>query len=198
MYDHFVGEVTESSGARVVLRCAGVGYELKVAVSTSAGLRVGEQAMLHTILHVVDGNPSLLGFKSTRERELARRLMTVTGVGPSIALAMLSTYRPQEIATAILSDDPATLQKVKGVGAKTAERLCLELRDHIAKLDFTDGTTAAPTATKGADNEAATDAIAALVTLGYTDKDARKRVEQAAAADGDASTEQLIKAVLRG
>lgn len=198
MYDHFVGEVCECSPARLVLRAGGVGYEIKVPTSTSAGLRVGDQTMVHTILHVVDGTPSLLGFRSHKERELTRRLLTVTGVGPSIALAMLSTYRPAEIAQAILSDEPATLQRVKGVGAKTAERLCLELRDHIAKLDL--GGAAAPKgdASTADLTDAASDAVAALVTLGYSEKDARTRVEKITAKREDASTEDLIKVVLRG
>ncbi len=195
MYDHLLGEVCESHPARVVLRAGGVGFEVKVPVSTSAGLKVGDTTQLHTILHVVDGMPTMLGFRSVRERELARRLMTVTGVGPSMALALLSTYGPREIASAILGDDPATLQKVKGIGAKTAERLCLELRDHIAKMDL--ATDVAPTSAAALDDDAG-DAVAALVTLGYAEKDARTRVEKAGVKLDGASTEDLIKAVLRG
>ncbi|MCA8944153.1 MAG: Holliday junction branch migration protein RuvA [Planctomycetes bacterium] len=196
MYDHLVGEVCEASPARVVLRAGGVGYELKVPMSTSSALRVGDTAMLHTILHVVDGNPTLLGFRSAHERALTRRLMTVTGIGPAIALAMLSTYGPVDIANAILNGDAAMLQRVKGVGAKTAERLCLELRDHVAALDLGPGAQSARPE-PGLDDDAA-DAVGALVTLGYTEKDARSRVERASAKLADASTEDLIKAVLRG
>ena len=196
MYDHLVGEVCESQPARVVLRVGGVGYELHVPMSTSSGLKVGDTVMLHTILHVVDGNPSMLGFRSTRERELARRLMSVSGVGVRVALAILSTYGSAEIANAILKDDAETLKRVKGVGGKTAERLCLELRDHLAALDFGPEVAAAPSDPSLDDD--AHDAVGALVTLGYSEKDAKSRIAKASKKLEGASTEELIKAVLRG
>ncbi|MDA0375653.1 MAG: Holliday junction ATP-dependent DNA helicase RuvA [Planctomycetota bacterium] len=194
MYDHFLGEVVETSGTRVVLRCGGVGYELKVPVGTATALRPGQQATLHTILHVVDGSPSLIGFGSPAERDLARRILAVSGVGPAIALGILSTYDPASFGRTILDGDVAALKRVKGVGGKTAERLCLELRDKIAQLDLPG---AAPTPAQDAATPAASDAIAALVTLGYVEKDASARVAKALDADPDAGTEVLIRAVLR-
>jgi Holliday junction DNA helicase RuvA len=182
MYDHFLGEVVETSGTRVVLRCGGIGYELKVPVGTATALRPGQQAVLHTILHVVEGSPSLIGFGSPAERDLARRILAVSGVGPAIALGT------------IIDGDVAALKRVKGVGGKTAERLCLELRDKITQLDLPG---AEPTPALDSATPAAADAVAALVTLGYVEKDATARVAKALAADPDASTEVLIRAVLR-
>lgn len=200
MYDHFVGEVCEAQGTRVVLRVAGIGYEFKTPVRVAAGLKPGETAILRTILHVVDGSPSLLGFSNVEERELARRVMTVSGVGPSIALALLSTYTPAEIARLVVAGDAKGLQRVKGVGGKTAERLCLELRDRIAQLGLTagiqDSGNAGPVTTTSA-NAALEDAVAALVTLGFQEADARKRADKALSG-GAGNTEDLIKAVLRG
>jgi Holliday junction DNA helicase RuvA len=196
VYDHLVGEVVEAHGTKVVLRVGGVGYELKTPVATSSGLRVGDSARLWTILHVVDGMPSLLGFGSPSERELARRVLAVSGVGPSIALAILSTYDPPTFGHLVLQNDVAALKRVKGVGAKTAERLCLELRDRIAQLDLGALGPAAP-APAGL-TPAAQDAVAALVTLGFAERDARQKVEKIATDDPDAPTEQLIKRVLRG
>jgi len=192
MYDHIVGEVIEKHPARVVIRAGGVGYELEVPTGTSASVGVGEQAGLYTILHVVDGHPTLLGFTARADRDLARRLLGVAGVGKAMSLAILSTYTPAEIAGAIVRGDIIALKRIKGVGAKTAERLCIELRDHVGKLDL--GTAAAAAALP----ETAEDAISALITLGYSSKEARTRTEQAHERAADATTEELIKAVLRG
>lgn len=195
MYDHIAGEVTEVQPARVVVRAGGVGYELKVPVSTSERLRAGSTEVLRTILHVQDGMPTLLGFARDEERSLARLLLSVSGVGPSMALGILSTFAPAEVAAAIASDDAATLKRVKGVGAKTAERICLELRDKVSRLELGGGATAPASAPL---SDAAGDAVMALVTLGYSEKDASGRVGKALAKAPDSSTEDLIKVVLRG
>lgn len=192
MYDHIVGEVIEKRPARVVIRAAGVGYELEVPTGASANVSVGETAHLFTILHVIDGNPTLLGFAARADRDLARRLLSVSGVGKAMSLAILSTYTPPEIAQAIIRGDLIALKRIKGVGAKTAERLCIELRDHVGKLDLGTATTAATLP------ETAEDAILALITLGYSSKEARSKTEKAHERAPDATTEDLIKAVLRG
>jgi Holliday junction DNA helicase RuvA len=193
VYDHLLGEVVDKRASRVVLRCGGVGYECRVPLSTSTQLMVGAQRQLFTILHVVDGSPTLLGFAGAAERELARALLGVSGVGPTIALALLSVYAPSELAAAIARGDAAALKRVKGVGTKTAERLCLELRDAIEKLDL-----GVPGAVPQAPfSQAAEDAAAALVTLGYGEKDARAKVDKALQKDRGADVEALVKAVLQ-
>lgn len=197
MYDHIVGEVIDKHGVRAVLRAAGVGFELKVSMTTAAELKVGEQQRLFTILHVVDGSPTLLGFATRAERELARRILGVSGVGPSIALAVLSTYPPADVVEAVRSNDVPALKAVKGVGQKTAERLCLELRDVVGKLDLQElGVPREPTVVLPSPE--AQDAIAALVTLGYSEKDATERVRKAREKVPAGTTEELIKAVLAG
>jgi len=194
VYDHLVGEVTDKHAARVVLRAGGVGYEVDVPTSTASGLQVGQTAKLFTVLHVLDGTPSLIGFAERSERDLARRLLSVSGVGKAMSLAILSTYPPAEFAAAVLRDDHVALKQVKGVGAKTAERLCLELRDHVDKLDL--GVVQTPAAELIP--ASAEDAIAALITLGYSPKEARDKVSKACRLAPEAVTEDLIKAVLRG
>ena len=160
-------------------------------------MRAAETARLYTILHVVDGTPSLIGFATRAERDLARRVLAVSGVGPAIALAILSTYDPASFGRMVVEGDVAMLRRVKGIGGKTAERLCLELRDRIGELDLPgDPTQPAPPAAD-AMPPAGVDAIAALTTLGYSEKDARQRVTKALEADADATTEALIKTVLR-
>jgi Holliday junction DNA helicase RuvA len=118
----------------------------------------------------------------------------VSGVGPAIALGILSTYDPASFGRTILDGDVAALKRVKGVGGKTAERLCLELRDKITQLDLPG---AEPTPAPDSQPPAAADAVAALMTLGYVEKDAAARVAKAIEADPGASTETLIRAVLR-
>jgi Holliday junction DNA helicase RuvA len=196
VYDHLLGEVVEKHASRAVVRCGGVGYDLRISLESASALRVGAEAQVFTILHVVDGTPSLLGFATRAERELAKKLLSVGGVGPSIALALLSVMAPAALAHAIAHGDTAALKAVKGVGQKTAERLCLELREAMAKLDLP----AVDAAGRALPSQSADDAIAALVTLGYSEKDARDKVERVrrradAPAVGD--TESLVKAVLQ-
>lgn len=194
MYDHLVGEVCETMGTRVVLRVNGIGYELKVPVNAANALPVGRQHTLHTILHVVDGMPTLLGFSTRSERDLAKRVLNVSGVGPTTALSLLSVHAPTDLVGILARGDVTALRKVKGIGQKTAERLCLELREVMQKLDL------------GADRSAATvelvpqssaDAIAALLTLGYSEKEAKEKVEKARTRNTTASTEELVRAVLQ-
>ena len=195
MYDHLVGQIIEKLGSRAVLRTGGVGYELKVSLTTAAALRTGEEATLYTILHVVDSSPSLLGFATRSERELARRLLTTSGIGPSIALSILSVYTPTEVAGRIAANDAAALQSVKGVGKKTAERLCLELREIVQKLQLEPQTGDEPTVVLP--TQKTEDAVAALVTLGYTEREARSKLDKVREAAPDADTEELVRAVLR-
>ena len=196
MYDHLLGEVVEKYASRAVVRCAGVGFEVRISLESATALQVGKDAQVFTILHVVDGTPSLLGFATRAERELARRLLSVSGVGPSIALALLSVFAPADLAAAIAGGDTGALKSVKGVGQKTAERLCLELREQMHKLDLTP---AAP-GQRPLPSQSADDAIAALVTLGYSEKDARDKVDRVRRRDGaptTGDTEALVKAVLQ-
>lgn len=196
MYDHLLGEVVEKHASRAVVRCGGVGYELRISLESAGALQLGSTCEVFTILHVVDGTPSLLGFATRAERELAKKLLAVSGVGPSIALALLSVFAPHDLAHAIAHGDTAALKAVKGVGQKTAERLCLELREAMQKIDLRPaGASDRPLPSQSAD-----DAIAALVTLGYSEKDARDKVERVrrrADAPKVGDTESLIKAVLQ-
>lgn len=202
MYDHFRGEVLRARGTSAVLLTGGIGYEFRVPIRVAAGLRRGDQATLFTILHVVDGNPSLLGFAEESERELARAILSVSGVGPSIALAVLSTYSPAETAAYLRRGDAKAMQKVKGIGGKTAERLCLELRDKVDRLDLGEQPDLPPAAAEEEPTASlptdAADAVLALVTLGYAEADATKKVVKLTAAQPDLDTETLIKLVLLG
>ncbi|MCA8955642.1 MAG: Holliday junction branch migration protein RuvA [Planctomycetes bacterium] len=195
MYDHILGEVTEARPARVVLRAAGVGYELQVPTGVSSALAAGTSACLFTILNVTDGHPTLLGFTHRSDRELARMLLSVSGVGPAMCLALLSAFPAEHLVQALATGNHGTLKQVKGVGTKTAERLCLELRDKVAKLDVGGIPVGPATVLMPPSSE---DAVAALITLGVSEKDARKKVLGHHQHNPEATTEELIKAVLRG
>lgn len=195
MYDHLLGEIVEKHASRVVVRCAGVGYDVRISLNSAAELQLGSTQKVFTVLNVVDGMPSMLGFSTQAERELARRLLAVNNVGPAIALALLSVYTPADLAGRIAADDAPALKAVKGVGQKTAERICLELREVVTKLDL--GT---PSALNGEPLPRVTDAdaIAALVTLGFKENDARQKVDKVRGKHGgDADTEAIVKAVLQ-
>ena len=195
MYDHLLGEVVEKQTSRAVVRCGGVGYEVRISLNSASELKLGAVGTVYTLLHVVDGMPSLLGFATRAERELARRLLAVSGVGPSIALALLSVFAPADLALAISRGDATALKAVKGIGQKTAERLCLELRDVMHKLDLQ----ATEPGGRPRPSQPTDDAIAALVTLGYSEKDARDKVDRIRRRNDAASadTEALVKAVLQ-
>lgn len=194
MYDHIVGQVVQVQPTHAVLRANGVGFDLKVPLPTSRDLHPGSDATLFTILHVVDGDPTLLGFASRTERNLARKLMTVSGVGPTVCLAILSTFTPEQVVAAILASDAASLRRVRGVGPRLADRLCLELKEAMARFDF--GPTSKPTVTLLP--RSTEDAIAGLMVLGYSEKEARAKVGKALADGKGGSTEDLIRAVLQG
>ncbi|MEO0479494.1 MAG: Holliday junction branch migration protein RuvA [Planctomycetota bacterium] len=200
MYDHLTGTVVRASGTTAILHVNGLGFELRVPVRTGGSLQPEQAATLFTILHTNDGHPTLLGFGERPERDLARQLLAVSGVGPTMALAVLSTYAPDEIGSAIRQSDVAAMQKVKGVGKKTAERLCLELRDKIDKLDLGELAIAADPGAPADNSDVdarAEDAIGALITLGFAEADARKKAMKQLADQPELSTEQLVKAVLR-
>lgn len=195
MYDHILGEVVRVRPARAVLRAGGVGYELQVPMGVSSAIQLGTTTCLFTILHVTDGKPTLLGFVEETERDFARMLMSVSGVGPAMSLAILSTYTVGQIARALIDGEHALLKSVKGVGTKTAERLCLELRDKVGKMQLGDDATRTAAVLVPQSCE---DAIAALLTLGYSERDAMKRVTTHHEKRPNATTEELIKSVLRG
>jgi Holliday junction DNA helicase RuvA len=194
MYDHIEGLVVDAQPARAVLRAHGVGYELKVPLPTSRDLRPGSTATLFTVLHVVDGTPTLLGFATRPERDLARKLMTVAGVGPTVCLAVLSTFSPEQVVGAILAADAHSLRRVRGVGPKLADRMCLELREPMARFELRP--TAEPKVTLLP--RTTEDAIAGLVVLGYGEKEARAKVGKVMAEGRGASTEEIMRAVLQG
>jgi Holliday junction DNA helicase RuvA len=163
------GILTEKHPPQVVVMCGGVGYELDVPMSTFYNLpRTGESVTLLTHLVVREDAHLLYGFSTASERTAFRQLLKISGVGPKVALAVLSGLSVDDLATAIATQDAARLTKVPGVGRKTAERLVLELRD---KLPVAVTAVAAQAAAAGGE------VISALLALGYNEREAAAAVK---------------------
>jgi Holliday junction DNA helicase RuvA len=189
VYHHLSGELRELSLTRAVVEAGGVGYDLRIPLSTYEDIKGRKEVRLLTHLHVREDDLRLYGFGTEEERELFRLLLSVTGVGPSIALAALSALRPAEAAGAIASGDLKTLQRIRGVGRRLAERLVVELRERVASVVTALGEGLSPAGLSrpdggegqltGAAGRKGADAVKALVELGYERKSAQERVSAA-------------------
>lgn len=187
------GILAEKSPTRAVLEAAGIGYELLIPISTYEKLpREGSEAKLLAYHSVREDDEALFGFATAAERELFVKLTGVSGVGPKIALAILSGASVGELALAIASGDAKRLATVKGVGKKTAAKICVDLKDKVDALAFAARGTEGPAA-----SPVATDAVAALRALGFSDETSAKMVADILAKNPDAdSVEQVIKRAL--
>jgi Holliday junction DNA helicase RuvA len=209
VYHHLRGELIRLTPTSVVVEAGGVGFDVRIPVSTYEALKGRKEAVLLTHLHVREDDLRLFGFATEGERELFRLLTSVAGVGPSIALGCLSTFAPAEVASAISEGDLKMLQRVKGVGKKVAERLTVELRDRLEAIGALGGAGGGARPAGGTPTDLSrlpevADTAAALVTLGFDRKSAGERAASAYAAlrerlGGQAplGAEQLIKECLR-
>jgi len=193
MYHHLSGKLASKSPAAVVVDVGGVGYEVTVPLSTFEKLPAeGEAVHLLTHLHVRDDGLRLFGFLSSEERELFRMLIGVTGIGPMLAMAVLSGTSVESVRSAVLAGDSGRLKQIRGVGTKTAERMVLELRDPIVRLGVRAGVPAA------AAELTSLDAISALVSLGFSRMKADEAITRARKKLGaDASVEALVREALK-
>ena len=195
MIAHLRGQIFAKTPSAVILDCGGVGYELAISVTTYTELgEVGAQAALHVHTHVREDALLLFGFKEITEKRLFEKLLTISGIGPKLAITVLSGISPERLVGAIRGGDHATLTRVPGIGKKTAERVVLELRD---KLDDMTGYAPASEPAKPSLGGVAEDVLSALVNLGYARPVAQKAVESAAR-DKDAAMdfERLFRAAI--
>ena len=183
------GTLTESSAGACVIECDGVGYMVQVSAHTAQSLPpVGSETFLRTRQVVREDSVQLFGFADADELKLFDLLIAVSGVGPRLALAVLSGLRPQALSRAIREEQVGALVGIPGIGRKTAERLIVELRDKLETLHV-----AGREAGVLPRSERFDDAVAALQRLGYTATQAQEAVRQAAAGRSDLSTEDLVK-----
>lgn len=186
------GRLARKSPPQLLLEVGGVGYELDAPMSTFYALPpAGQDVFLLTHLAIREDAHVLYGFASEAERSLFRALLRVSGVGPKIALAILSGSSVDGFAQSIAGNDLATLTRIPGVGRKTAERLVVELRDRLAA-----GAGVVASGEGGAADGAEGEALSALVALGYKPAEATRLIR--AAGPGSGSTEDLIRRALQG
>jgi Holliday junction DNA helicase RuvA len=192
MIGSLTGKIVIKAPPQLLLEVGGVGYELEAPMSTFYGLpAVGETTRLLTHLVVREDAHILYAFGSLEERRLFRHLLKVQGVGPRIALAILSGTTVEGFAACVLAGDASALTKIPGVGRKTAERLVIEMRDRL-ESDQTNPTVAAEMSVAGPEGEA----FSALVALGYKPAEATRLIKAVGA--GATSTEDLIRKALQG
>lgn len=173
---------------RAILEAGGVGYELIASTMTLNRLAKGQRARLYTHLHLAEGVMALYGFYATDERDLFRRLMSVSRVGPKLALSVLSVLTVGDVRAAIVTNNAAAFDRVPGMGRKTAARVLLELREHVQAGQIT------PSEKNERGEDVRAEAVAALVQLGYEGLTASRAV---AAVESAKTVEEMITRALK-
>ena len=192
------GKIVKKSMNAVVLSCGGVGYYAQCPASVAGALPgVGREATIYTVMSVTENDVSLYGFATEEQQACFEMLTAVSGVGPKVGLAILSVMEPERVALAISAGDHKAFKAASGVGPKLAQRIVLELKDKVAK-GFVDGISLEDVAGAFADTQASlgsSQAIAALVSLGYSQSEAALAVSKI---DATLPVEEIIKLALRG
>ncbi|MGK0412283.1 MAG: Holliday junction DNA helicase RuvA [Polaribacter sp.] len=185
------GRLIEKSPTEVVVDCAGVGYLLHISLNTFSSLPADENVVLFTHLSIREDAHTLFGFINKTEREIFKLLISVSGVGPSIARTMLSSMTSEEIQNAIASENVSLIQSVKGIGVKTAQRVIVDLKDKILKTYEIDEVSFAKS------NTNKDEALSALEVLGFNRRQSDKIVSAILKENADASVEKIIKLALK-
>ena len=191
MITHLQGKLVEKNPTDVVIDCNGVGYLVNISLHTYSLLPTTENIRLFTFLQVKEDAHTLYGFVEKQERELFKLLLSVSGIGANIARTMLSSLAPTQIIQAIASNDVVTIQGIKGIGAKTAQRVILDLKDKVLKVYSLDDVSSAPYNTNK-DEE-----LSSLEVLGFNRKNAEKVIDKIVKEAPNASVEDLIKQALK-
>lgn len=191
------GKIVKKSMNAVVLSCGGVGYYAQCPASVAGALPgVGKEATIYTVMSITENDVSLYGFATEQQQACFEMLTAVSGVGPKVGLAILSVMEPDRVALAISAGDHKAFKAASGVGPKLAQRIVLELKDKVAK-GFVDGISLEDVAGASADTQASqgsSQAIAALVSLGYSQSEAALAVSKI---DTALPVEEIIKLALR-
>jgi len=185
------GRLVEKSPTEVVVDCNGVGYLLHISLNTFSSLPADENVVLYTHLSIREDAHTLFGFINKTEREIFKLLISVSGVGPSIARTMLSSMTSEEIQNAIASENVQLIQSVKGIGIKTAQRVIVDLKDKILKT-FNIDEISLRTSNTNRD-----EALSALEVLGFQRKQSDKIITVVLKENPDASVEKIIKLALK-
>lgn len=191
MIAHIQGKLVEKNPTEVVIDCNGVGYQVNISLHTYSLIPDLESIKLFTYLQIKEDLHTLFGFAEKSEREIFKMLISVSGIGASIARTMLSSLEPKQIIQALAAGDVSTIQSIKGIGSKTAQRAILDLKDKVLKVYDLDEVSILQ------DNTNKDEALSALEVLGFNRKLAEKSVEKIVKANPDASIETIIKQALK-
>tara|TARA_R110002051_G_scaffold83060_1_gene147481 strand:- start:1587 stop:2168 length:582 start_codon:yes stop_codon:yes gene_type:complete len=191
MVTHLKGKLVEKNPTHLVIECSGVGYFVNISLHTFSKIGDSESIQLFTHLQVKEDSHTLFGFAEKSEREIFRLLLSVSGIGSSTARTMLSSLSPGQVRDAIATGDVPTIQGIKGIGAKTAQRVILDLKDKILKIYDIDEVSAT------SNNTNKDEALSALEVLGFVRKQAEKVVDKVLGQDSSLSVENIIKLALK-
>jgi len=191
MIAHLQGKLIEKTPTEVVIDCAGVGYHVNISLHTYSLLPQTETIRLFTYMQIKEDAQTLFGFVEKSEREIFKMLLSVSGIGAGIARTMLSSLEPKQIIQALAVGDLATIQSIKGIGTKTAQRAILDLKDKVLKLYDLDEVSMAQ------NNTNRDEALSALEVLGFNKKLAEKAIEKIVRETPDATVESIIKQALK-
>jgi Holliday junction DNA helicase RuvA len=191
MITHIQGKLTEKTPTDVVIDCGGVGYQINISLHTYSLLPKTDFVKLFTHLIIKEDAHTLYGFVEKSEREIFKLLLTVSGIGAGIARTMLSSLEPKQIIQAIASGNVTTIQSIKGIGAKTAQRAILDLKEKVLKIYDLDEVSVSQ------HNTNRDEALSALEVLGFVRKASEKIVDRVVTDNPDASVEMIIKLALK-
>ena len=191
MITHLKGKLIEKNPTDVIIECAGVGYFVNISLHTFSKIPDGELISLFTHLQVKEDSHTLYGFAEKSERQIFRLLLSVSGIGASTARTMLSSLSPAQIRDAIANGDVPTIQSIKGIGIKTAQRVILDLRDKVLKVYDIDEVSLTQ------NNTNKDEALSALEVLGFARRQAEKVVDKVISQDSSLSVENIIKLALK-
>ena len=190
MIAHLNGRLIEKNPTNLIIECGGVGYFVKISLSTFSAIGDTESVKVLTQQIIREDAHLLFGFATSEERDVFNFLLSVSGIGPNSAILMLSSMSPNEIANAIQTEDVRSIQAIKGIGAKTAQRVIIDLKDKMLKVEWNDTTNIF-----ARNNTNRFDALTALISLGFDKKTAEKAIDKIAS--GNESVEELIKGALK-
>ncbi|WP_298119241.1 Holliday junction branch migration protein RuvA [Flavobacterium sp.] len=191
MIAHIQGKLVEKTPTEVVIDCNGVGYHINISLHTYSLLPSTDFIKLFTHLIIKEDSHSLYGFVEKSEKEIFKMLLTVSGIGAGIARTMLSSLEPRQIIQALASGDVATIQSIKGIGGKTAQRAILDLKDKVLKIYDLDEVSISQ------NNTNRDEALSALEVLGFIRKASEKIVDKVISQNPDATVEVIIKQALK-
>jgi len=191
MITRLQGKLVEKTPTQVVIDCGGVGYYVNISLHTYSLLPTTDFIKLFTYLQIKEDAHTLFGFVEKSEREIFKLLLSVSGIGSSIARTMLSSLDPKQITNAIASGDVVTIQSIKGIGSKTAQRVILDLKEKVLKLYDLDEVSMSQS------NTNRDEALSALEVLGFVRKSSERVVEKIVKEAPEASVEYIIKQALK-